>query len=353
MEHIKQIFFSWLPAAIVVFLGIALLWGLRFLFFKRKRTFSGESQLSRQITMFVMTIIVIIAIILTLPIGDNLQGQILSFFGILVTAAIALSSTTFVGNAMAGLMLRAIENFRPGDFVRVNEHFGRVSERGFLHTEIQAEDRDLITLPNLYLVTNPVTVVRSSGTIISATVSLGYDVSHKKLMPLLREAAEKSKLEDVFVHILELGDFSVSYRVSGFLSEIKTLISARSRLRESILSTLHENKIEIVSPNFMNQRVLEKNQKMIPEALHEKGVHQKEETLAEEVVFDKADEAESKENLVSQARALAEEREDLEEKLKTIEKKEEKDIVQNKMKKIDQRIQNLNQLIEKMEKEED
>ena len=46
----------------------------------------------------------------------------------------------FIGNVMAGLMLRAVRNFRTGDFVRVEKHFGRVTERGLLHTEIQTED---------------------------------------------------------------------------------------------------------------------------------------------------------------------------------------------------------------------
>ena len=63
--------------------------------------------------------------------------------------------------------LRAVRNFRMGDFIRVAEHFGRVSERGLFHTEIQTENRDLTTLPNLFLVTHPVTTIRTSGTIVS------------------------------------------------------------------------------------------------------------------------------------------------------------------------------------------
>ncbi len=80
---------------------------------------------------------------------------------------------------MAGLMLQAVRHIRPGVFLRVGDHFGRVSEQGILHTEIQAEERNLTTLPNLYLVSNPVTVVRSSGTIISASESLAYDIPRK------------------------------------------------------------------------------------------------------------------------------------------------------------------------------
>ena len=54
------------------------------------------------------------------------------------------------------------------DVFVVEGHRGRVSELGLLRTEIQTERRNLTTFPNLYLVTNPVTVVRSSGTFISS-----------------------------------------------------------------------------------------------------------------------------------------------------------------------------------------
>ena len=44
-----------------------------------------------------------------------------------------LSSTTFIGNIMAGLMLRVVRSFRPGDFVHVGDYFGRVSEQSLFH----------------------------------------------------------------------------------------------------------------------------------------------------------------------------------------------------------------------------
>lgn len=292
MEKFADILSNWFPSLIVLAISLPTLILLRFFFFKRKQVVTGEHQLSRQLTMFVFTAVFVVTFIVFLPISESLRAEFLSLLGILVTAAIALSSTTFVGNAMAGLMLRAVENFRPGDFVRVGEHFGRVSERGFLHTEIQTEDSDLTTLPNLFLVANPVKVVRSSGTIISAHVSLGYDVSHTQVMALLKQAAEASELTDCFVHVVELGDFSISYRVAGFLSEIKTLISAKSRLRESILQTLHANGVEIVSPRFVNQRQLEQDQRFIPRNIG-KSAEPSDEGSVESVIFDKADEAES------------------------------------------------------------
>ena len=166
----------------------------------------GRTHLGRQLLMLLLTVAAVIAVILALPISDSSRGDLFGLLGLVITGVVALSSTTFVANAMAGLMLRAVESFKLGDFVRVNEHFGRVTERGLFHTEIQSEDRDLITLPNLYLTTHPVKVVRASGTVIACELSLGYDVPYYQVEPLLEQAALDAGLEDPFTQLTRLGD---------------------------------------------------------------------------------------------------------------------------------------------------
>lgn len=174
--------------------------------------------------------------------------------GIVLSGAIALSSTTLLGNALAGIMLRATRSFRIGDFVEVKDCFGRVSSRGLLHIEVQVVDRSLVTLPNNILVTNPVKVIPRSGTIISAEVSLGYDVSRTQVEALLIDAANSVGLEEAYVQIRKLGDFSVSFMVNGLLKDISGMISKRSQLHGAVMDSLHQGGIEIVSPNFMNTR---------------------------------------------------------------------------------------------------
>jgi hypothetical protein len=55
-----------------------------------------------QIAMPVLFFVGLISVILVLPLSSNLKEQLLSLIGILLSAAIALSATTFAGNAMAG-----------------------------------------------------------------------------------------------------------------------------------------------------------------------------------------------------------------------------------------------------------
>ncbi len=271
-----------------------------------------NARFGAQLTMLALTAVGLLGIVLALPISENTRGQLLSLIGLVLTAMIALSSTTFVANAMAGFMLRSVGGFRPGDFVRVADQFGRVTERGLFHTEIQTEDGDLAELPNLFLVSHPVTVVRSTGTVVSATVSLGYDVPHPEAEALLVQAAESAELEDPFVQVLELGDFSVQYRAAGFLRDVKQLLTTRSNLRRRMLDALHGAGVEIVSPTFMNQRRLEPERRFVPaRAEAEPEAPAPEEPPVEERIFDKAEQAGRLEALRAERKRLLEEAEAL------------------------------------------
>lgn len=294
LESIPALLREWLPALLTLLVGIVVISTVYRIVMRRHTPTSG-SRISQQLLIAALGGVFLVMVILQLPIEEAVRGQLLSLLGLLVTAAIALSSTTLIGNAMAGLMLRSIRNFRPGDFIVVDGHRGRVSELGLLRTEIQTERRNLTTLPNLYLITNPVTVVRPSGTFISATVSLGYDVPRANIEKCLLEAAENAGLTEPFVFVLELGDFSITYQAAGFLEDVKYLISAESKLRECMLDALHRAGIEIVSPTFMNQRQLAAERLFIPEVRHaaKSKPPAADESRPEERMFDKAEKAET------------------------------------------------------------
>jgi protein subunit release factor A len=109
---------------------------------------------------------------------------------------------------------------------------------------------------------------------------------------LLLTAATETGLESPFVQIRELGDFSVTYRISGLLTEVNRLLDKRRELRARTMDSLHAADIEIVSPNFMNTRNFQTTDRFVPVV----------EAVAEPVdagastdalVFDKAEEAES------------------------------------------------------------
>lgn len=309
-------FESWLSlnatSMVTIITAIGILFLANWFWLKRLPELGAEKKLPRQIGIFALTILILLIIILALPIADATREQILSLVGVVITAIIALSSTTFVANAMAGLMLRMVDTFRPGDYLRFNDRLCRVTERGLFHTEVQNEDKDLITYPNLFLVTNSVTVISHTGTVITCTLSLGYDVCREKIEKHLIAAAESIGLETPFVLIKSLGDFSISYKVSGFLPEVKNLVTWRSNLHKAVLDHLHGVGIEVVSPSYMNTRQLdkptipEKNREKPIGALAQESVEQQsvEQQTVEEKIFDKAEIAGDRELLTSKKDSL-------------------------------------------------
>ncbi len=269
------------------------------------------TRIVRQLITIAVVLIANVALVLAMPLDSATTGQLLSLFGLVLTAVIALSSTTFVSNAMAGLMLRAVGGFHPGDFIRVGDNFGRVTQKGLLHTEIQSEDRDLVTLPNLFVMNHPVRVVRTSGTLISAEVSLGYDIHRRRVRELLKQAATNAELSDPFVQITELGDHAIGYRVYGFLEDVTNLVTKRSELRGRMLDSLHEDGVEIVSPSFMNQRPVDPDKPVHP-PLDRTAQDAAEDDHAESLMFDKAEVAVRLERLRSKRSELQAELEGLE-----------------------------------------
>jgi small conductance mechanosensitive channel len=286
--------YAFLPLLITVLVVTVVLWVAHMLLIARKSEIGSEKLFPRLLTMMGLTLVGMIVIVLALPVESDTRNQIIGLIGLVISAVFAFSSGNIFANLMAGILLRVTSPFRVGDFIQVGELFGRVAERGLFDTEVQSENRELIAFPNTFLVTNPISTVRSSGAIVSASLSLGYDLNHHQIRPLLLEAASASGLEEPFVHVRELGDFSITYRVSGVLTEVKGLITARSNLRLAVLDILHREGIEIVSPGFMNQRVLDGSEKILPKVAtrKEKRTASEDTVVPEEVMFDKAEQAE-------------------------------------------------------------
>lgn len=323
---------GWLRSLIPFFVLMAVtasLWRLlREWFSHREKKYGRQAAFSRQLTQVFMVVAVVTGIIATAPVSGEVRGQLLGFWGILISATLALSATTFLGNLLAGFMLRSVGSFSVGDFICVDEHFGRVTERGIFHVEIQTEESQLVALPNILVASRPTHVMDSRGTLVSCSLSLGYDLHRLKIEPALVEAATRAGLEDAFVRITDLGNFAVTYRVSGLLKEVKTLISSRSKLHAFVLDSLHESGMEIVSPTFMNQRRLDTAQPVIPEK--PRGIQaeskEKNEIDPEQLIFAKAEAAHKLENLVEGIEALQERINSLEEDKKAVDDDQRHDL---------------------------
>lgn len=339
MNQFIDVLFSFSGTVTAVIIIIIALIATKWIFKKIDQD-KEKSTITRQVIYAIIILLGALALTISLPIEETLKGQIIGLIGIVLSAAFAFSSTTLIGNALAGLMNANIKNFKLGDFIRIENNFGRVTKKGLFRTEIQTEDRNLTSLPNLYIANNPLKIIRESGTIISTTASLGYDLNRSKIEAALLEAASNAGLTEPFVYITNLGDFSVTYKINGLLTEIEKYFTVTSKLNANVMDHLHEGGIEIVSPIFQNQRQVNDIQ-FIPKITKESKPAVDEKT-PEEIVFDKAIKADKIDDKIESLKKIDEEIKQLKAALKDAGDKEE---IKKRIKTLEEQKENIDSTI--------
>ena len=91
-----------------IIIGTGLMLWITNRIFQKKQIFFKQHVFTRALIMMSIVVAGIIGILLTLPIAEGSRTTLMTVMGLVISAAITLSSTTFVGNAMAGFLLRII-----------------------------------------------------------------------------------------------------------------------------------------------------------------------------------------------------------------------------------------------------
>lgn len=104
MEIVQQFYDNireWIPSGVALFVFLVFIFGVR-LFLEKKYSGATGQHFRRQVITLLLSFAGLLIVIMILPIEHQPRGQLLSLIGLILSAAIALSSTTFLGNIMAG-----------------------------------------------------------------------------------------------------------------------------------------------------------------------------------------------------------------------------------------------------------
>jgi len=80
----------------------------------------------------------------------------------LITAVLAFSMQDTLGNVLGGVTLQLDNSLRVGDWVRVDELNGRVTDVRWRYTAVETRNRERVIVPNSWLMKNRFTVLRAS-----------------------------------------------------------------------------------------------------------------------------------------------------------------------------------------------
>lgn len=202
----------------------------------------------------------VFAAVMAYPYLPGAQTEAFKGISVLLGLMISLGSTSLVGQAAAGLILMYSRTIRRGEYVRIAEHEGTITELGMFTTRLRTGRGEEITLPNNLIVgtatRNFSRTPADAGFIIDTTVTIGYDTPWRQVEALLIEAARRTPgivgdpLPRVFQ--LALADFYPEYCLvcHALPAEPRSRAELMSQLHASIQDVFNEYGVQIMSPHY-------------------------------------------------------------------------------------------------------
>ncbi|MDF9619513.1 mechanosensitive ion channel [Pseudomonas entomophila] len=180
---------------------------------------------------------------------------------VLLGLMISLGASSVVGQAAAGLILTYSRTLKAGEYVRVGDNEGTVTEVGMFNTTIRTGLGEVLTLPNS-MITGSVTrnysrVVQGQGYIVDTVVTIGYDTPWRQVEAMLIEAATRTEgivaTPRPQVFQTGLSDFYPEYRLvaQAIPSEPRPRAELLSLLHANIQDVFNEHGVQIMSPHYL------------------------------------------------------------------------------------------------------
>ena len=175
------------------------------------------------------------------------------FFGLVVS----LGSSGFVNQVMSGFMITYTGALEPGDYAKIGDVEGTVTQLGVMSTKVRTRRNEEVTIPNA-VVSAGITVNYSrnqaQGVFGATSVTIGYDVPWRQVEAMLLTAAARTpgirrEIPPVVLQT-DLADFYVEYTLLVCLDDPATRVPTLSAVRAHIQDVFNEHGVQIMSPNY-------------------------------------------------------------------------------------------------------
>ncbi len=140
------------------------------------------------------------------------------------TMVLGLALQDVLGNLFAGLSVHISPPFKIGDWIKINDFFGRVEESNWRATTLRQSNTGLVVIPNNQISKNEIINYSGVDGSMFYEISLGlpYGVSPERLRRILLAAARQ--VEEIHqrptpvVTITDFGDSAINYKVRFWFS---------------------------------------------------------------------------------------------------------------------------------------
>jgi small-conductance mechanosensitive channel len=197
------------------------------------------------------------ALVTMYPYMPGSQSEAFKGVSVFVGLIISLGSTGVMNQILSGLMVTYSRALKVGDFVKVANIEGTVTELGTLATRITTPRNEEITIPNSLVLSDATTNFSRNGdqgVFTSTGVTIGYDTPWRQVHALLQLAASRTEgirsTPKPTVMQVALEDFYVNYRLFLVLEQPQRRLRVLAALHANIQDAFNEFGVQIMSPHY-------------------------------------------------------------------------------------------------------
>lgn len=176
------------------------------------------------------------------------------FLGVLAS----IGSSSIISNIVAGYTMTYRRAFKAGNWIRIGDHVGEVTEMRILVTHLRTAKNEEVIIPNSQILSNDVTnfssLAKNNGLILHTSVGIGYEVPWRQVEAMLLRAAKKtigvSTNREPFVLRTSLGDFAINYELNVYVDRADSMPRTYSALHDKIIDVFNEYGVAIMTPAY-------------------------------------------------------------------------------------------------------
>jgi len=204
------------------------------------------------------TLLWLFALAMAYPYLPGSNTEAFKGLSVLVGVMLSIGGSGVVGQAASGLIMIYSRVLREGEYVKIDEIEGLVTNVGIFSTKIRTSIGEEVNVPNS-LIGNSTTVNSSrlaegDGLVVHTTVTIGYSTPWRQVHAMLMRAADNTtgirSVPKPFVSQTALSDFYVEYRLCAQVESPEVRRITLTTLHANIQDIFNEFGVQIMSPHY-------------------------------------------------------------------------------------------------------
>lgn len=220
-----------------------------------------DADTARPTRRLVTIVVSVFALAMAYPYLPGSHTDAFKGLSVLVGLMVSIGASGLVGQAASGLILMYSRAIRVGEFARIGDVEGTVTDLGAFVTRLRTGMGEEVVLPNAMVMgqitRNYSRTTGGNGFTLNTSVTIGYDTPWRQVHAMLLEAAKRTRgiLADPAPRVVQtaLSDFYVEYLLIAQAGPEapRQRAEALSELHGHVQDVFNEYDVQIMSPHYL------------------------------------------------------------------------------------------------------